>query len=479
MGEITLMLPMLLLSNLRLVVYLFGALVFCAMAWLYFDAMYVRPNKSVLARAGGALLIGLSYLLGAVVIEGISLEWIAWLRGGVEWLRLAGYLILGLGVWGEPLSKRPSYAEAPAGKPGVALMLGEVTRWMLPIIPGLVGLGYWRRASVGLERHLRGMAYGMYTLSLAEILDLRRLFTGSSDIRVYELTREFGNIWLAQLIILLLGLLLVSRWVFSYLLRRFETQITLFMGMLVMSVFAIATIVFTYIMANRLQVGINREVQAGAAITMNNWGREGDELVKRASELAKVDVSDKEALAKQLLSGEQILDSEGRDILSGEKVEGSKDGLGYRLVGIGSSRKAELTAVTKWSGGYVVVSREIDGIMLGQAAEAIGMAMRAYDNEVVIGASSVPGYPKIASPLGLRRKEGERLGGVAYVSGWVDLRDAEGVKVARLEAAIPMATLWGSIANALFWTYLAGVAVLILMELPAVLMARYLTRQLK
>lgn len=463
------MLPLLLLSNLRLVVYLFGALVFCAMAWLYFDAMAVRPSKSVVARAVGALLIGLSYLVGAVMVEGIAVSWIKSLGSLVEWLRIGGYLILGLGVWGEPLSKRP----------GVALVIGEVTGWILPILPGAIGLGYLRRASVGLERHLRGMAYGMYILSLAEILDLRKLFIESSDVRIYELTREFGGIWVGQLVVLLVGLLLVSRWVFSYLLRRFETQITLFMGMLVMTVFAIATMVFTYIMASRLQVGANREVQVGAAMTINNWAREGDELVKRAGELTQIEVSDKEGLVQVLKSGERILDSEGRDILSGEKIEGIKEGLGYRVVGIGSSRKTELTAVVARSDGKVMVAREIGEAMLSQSAKDLGMAMRVYSDEVVIGASAVPNYPKIASPLGLSRKNGERLGGIAYVSGWVDLKDAEGVKVARLEAAIPMATLWESVGTALFWTYLAGVIVLLVMELPAVLMARYLTRQLR
>jgi len=462
------MLPLLLLSNLRLVVYLFGALVFAAMSWLYFDALFVRTHKSVWLRAVGALLISLSYLAGAVMVEGLQIQWVGWLGIGVMWMRVVGYLVLALGVWGEPLSKRP----------GVAAAVGSIPTWVLPLLPATVGLGYWRRASVGLERHLYGMAKGMYVLSLAEVVDLRRLFVGASDIRLYEWVREFGVIWQVQLCILLVGFVLISKWVFSYLLRRFETQITLFMGMLVMSVFAVATCVFTYVMANRLQSGAEREVNAGVKIMTNNWGREGDELKARMSELMSGNLADKEALAKSLQGGEYILDTEARNVLSGEKMEGLIPGVGYRLVGIGSSRRVELTAVGKHELGYVVVSQNV-GEWEQKSAEEIGMAIRLYDGETVIGASSVPGYPEIASPLGLTRKTRERLGGVAYTSGWGELKNAEGVTVAKIEVAQPLTTLWNSVGQALFWTYLAGVVVLLFMELPAVLMAHYLTRQLR
>lgn len=462
------MLPLLILSNVRLVVYLFGALVFAAMSWLYFDAMAVRPNKSVLARGVGAMLIALSYLAGAVLVEGLQIEWAKWIGILVEWVRLGGYLILALGVWGEPLSKRP----------GLSSFVGTIPTWTMPVLPALVGLGYWRRASVGLERHLYGMGYGMYVLSLAEILDLRRLFVNSSDIRIYEQVREFGNIWTLHLFVLLVGFWLISRWVFSYLLRRFETQITLFMGMLVMSVFALATMVFSYVMANRLEVGAKREVMAGAQMVANNWAREGDELIKRANELKIVELGDKEELVKILKSNEQILDSESRDLLTGIKIEGIREGVGYRLSGVGSARRVEQVGAVAREEGMIVISRELSGEKLEQSAREVEMALRLYDQETVVASSTVPGYPEIVSPLGLTRQTGERLGGVAYTSGWVELKDSEGVVVARIEAAAPMTILWESVGQALFWTYLAGIVVLLLMELPAVLMARYLMKQL-
>jgi hypothetical protein len=456
-------------------VYLFGALVFAAMSWLYFDALAVRPQWSVLLRGLGAVILALSYLVGAVVVEGIAGGWISQIGEWVSYGKILGYVVLGLGVWGEPLSERPTAGTEPAR----TVLAGTIGTWILPVLPAAVGLGYWRRASVGLERHLGGMAYGMYVLSLSEILDLRRLFTSSSDIRIYEMVRDFGSVWVVQLLVLATGLVMISRWVFSYLLRRFETQITLFMGMLVMSVFALATMVFTYVMASRLQLGAQREVASGASMTLNNWGREGDGLTGRARELVGVGVEDKEVLAKTLQSGERVLDSDGRDVLTGEKVEGLIEGVGYELRGQGSARQVVMVARQKRSEGWVEVAQEITGAQLSKSAQELSMAIRIYDQKTVIGSSSVLGYPEIASPLGLTEVHPGRLGGVAYTQALLPLKTSEGVTVAQVAAAIPLSTLWSSVGQALFWTYLAGVMVLIIMELPAVLMARYLTRQLR
>ncbi len=464
------MLPLLLLSNFRLVVYLFGALVFAAMGWLYLDAIAVRAHKNMWARGIGALLVSLSYLLGAILVTGIDWGWVQWLEESTAWLRVVGYLVLGMGVWAEPLSERPQAANA--------LVAGQLPTWILPIVPAWVGLGYWRRASVGLERHLWGTAMGMFVLSIAEILDLRKLFVNNTDIRIYELFREFGLVWIVQLIVLLIGFWMISRWIFSYLLKRFETQITLFMGMLVMCVFALATSVFTYVMGERMRIASEGVVAGGAKMTQNNWARSGDELLKRANELKLVQISDKELLAKELRSGEQILDLEQRDVFSGVKDEKLIEGLGYRLVGEGSGRRVEQVMALKREGGWVLVGRAINEEVLEKSAQELSLVVRIYDQATVIATSSVPGYPEIASPLGLQKKTNNRLGGVGYSAVQEKLKNAEGVVVADLEVSEPLAKLWDSVGQALFWTYLTGVIVLLVMEIPAMVMARYLTRQL-
>ncbi len=469
------MLPMLLLSNLKLVIYLFGALVFSAMSWLYFDALSTRRQNTILLRAVGAMVVAVSYLFSAVVVDGVQIGWLVGLSSTIEYLRGVGYLVLVFGVWSEPLSKRPS----------VAMLVGSIVNFIVPVLPGIVGLGYLRRASVGLERHLSRMAYGMYIISIAEVLDLRRLLTNSSDIRIYEIVRDFGPIWILQLVVLLFGYVVISRWVFGYLLRRFETQITLFMGMLVMAVFAVATMVFTYVMSNQLEQGAQRQTLAAVSMIKSNWGRVGDELTRVGQTYVNIMTDNKEELAQKLVNSEltiRILDKDKRDILTGELstatgkwVDGA---VGYQVIGEGGGKKIVLSAILARESGWVVVSQEIAGAQLEKAASEVAMAVRLYEDRVVIGTSSVPGYPEIASPLLLTETSSGKLGGVSYTSSSLPLSNTEGVEVARLVAAQPIAILWQSVGVALLWTYLSGVVILLLMEIPAVVIARYLTRQL-
>lgn len=475
------MLPLLLLSNLRLVVYLFGGLVFAAMSWLYFDALFVRPQRSVALRAIGAMLLSISYLAGAVMVEGTGLAWVATLGQIVHWIRIAGYIVLAFGVWGEPLSERPR----------VLAVTGSIATWALPILPAFVGLGYLRRASVGLERHLLGMAYGMYILTFAEILDLRRLFVQTVDIRVYEYTRDFGAIWIGQVLLLLIGLIMISRWVFSYLLRRFETQITLFMGMLVMSVFAMATLSFTYVMVNRLELGAKSVVVSGGKMIQANWIRSGDELLELSRKYASDIETPQEELTKKI-EGEVnkvvVVNKEGRDVITGElwgeypafKVAQNKgEALGYQIIGVGSGQKLVLMAVKKDSLGGAISIKEMGGEMLEQSSKETEMAVRIVGNQVVLASSSVPNHPELASVVGLTRNKAGKLGGVEYVEAEVGLVNAEGVNVATLVTATPASNLWAEVSWAIMITYLVGVAILILMEVPAIMMSRYLTRQLK
>lgn len=476
---------MLLLSNLKLVIYLFGALVFSSMSWLYFDAMAVRPQKSVLLRALGAMILGIAYLGGAVLVEGTTITWLSGLGEVIDLFKILGYLILIMGVWSEPLSKRPN-SEAVVAKGFLPVWLVGTFTYLLPVLPALVGLGYLRRASVGLERHLKGMAFGMYTLSIAEILDLRRLYVESSDVRIYDVVREFGPLWIVQLLVLLAGFWMISRWVFGYLLKRFETQITLFMGMLVMSVFAVATTVFTYVMSSQLEQGALRETNSALVMIKNNWAREGDELSKVGQGFVGVDSSDKEQLAKMIGEAKyqvKVLDTDFRDVVSGEKIENLNINMvgkiGYQVSGIGSARKVLLQSVIAREGGFVLTETEMGSAQLEKSAQDTGMALRIYHDETVVGASAVPGYPDIPSPLGLIRQGGDRLGGINYTMTREDLTTGEGVKVAELETAMPISELWKSVGTALAYTYMAGVLILILMELPAIGIAKYLTRQLQ
>lgn len=466
------MLTLLILANLKLGIYLFAGVIFGSLAWLYFDALQVRKQKNIWLRAIGALLVAISYLIGAVVVENVGWSWVKTLAEVMHLIRITGYLILGIGVWSESLSERP--------KVGITIVSSYWSNWLLPILPGWVGLGYWRRASLGLERHLTNMAYGMYVLSLAEILDLRRIMVGVGDVRIYELVRDFGPIWILQLVVMAIGLGMVSRWVFGYLLRRFETQLSLFVCMLMIFGYVVTTSLYSYIMATQLRESVLRQVESGMTILKSGLTRLGDQVRQEAEGYVNVDVSDKEVVAKQVDQSSDkvmILDEESRDILTGEKLENRKDGVGYVSRGVGSSKRVLLSAKIKREGGYIVVEQNI-APSLDKYASEIEMAIRVFDEEKVVIDTGVPGYPRIESVLGIKKVSQVRLAGVSYIVAKDELKDAEGALVGQVELAVPEMVVWSQLSSGLMMMYGLGVVVLLLLEIPVLLIVRYLVRQL-
>lgn len=468
------MLNIVLLSNLHFIVHVFAGMIFAGMSWLYFDAMVMRRHKSIAFKAIGALILSIAYILGSMTSENSNWFLNQYFNSIMIYGKCLGYSILALGVWGESLSKKPQYN---------SFLLSAVPTWVLPVLPAFVGLGYLRRSSIGLERHLSKMGYGMYLLSLAEVFDLRKLFVNSLDLRIYELVREFGFFWGTQLIILIMGIALISIWVFSYLLRRFETQITLFMGMLVLLVLVASLSVFTVIMTREMVDVARRETETGSLLVVNILNSKGQFLLQKADEYSQFETDDKEKIAAAIKKSGlkmHLLDTSGVDFLSGEKfVVGSVDEsrVSYIKQGEGMAREISMRVVQRTSFGYVLIDDPIDFDELEIDSKLIGQGIRLVEGNHIIMASGVPNFPRIANPVGLEIDKSESVGGVEYIVARQVLKDHEGVGVGRVETIIPMQRLWLDVQRALASLYLLAIVTLLLLEIPAYLMARHITNQ--
>lgn len=166
---------------------LFASLFCLGICWLYFDAWSNHHKLQELLKWLGFASLGLSFILSATVIEqsvlGKSL-FVTTTSALVVAFRLAGYLAIILGQIAEPLQAVPKNvglvledeSEAKPAKTkastktkknhSIMAGLGLSIKLLSPVAGLTVAALYWRRATVGLERHLKPVAYAFCYLHL-------------------------------------------------------------------------------------------------------------------------------------------------------------------------------------------------------------------------------------------------------------------------------------------------------------------------
>ena len=109
-------------------------------------------------------------------------------------------------------AKPPQTPEQPTANIKTASAVGfgsaaNLSHLLLPVSALTIAGLYWRRATTGLERHLKPVAISFLFLSLYEILSLSSLWRGTTNPTVAKLVDSFGPIWIAEQIVLLIGVI--------------------------------------------------------------------------------------------------------------------------------------------------------------------------------------------------------------------------------------------------------------------------------
>ena len=554
----------LVLENASFVVLLFGALTFGGMSWLYFDATIVKKQVNVWLSAIGSLIIAFGFI---ITIMGFDFD---------EIVRYLGYFVLGLGVWLKPMSARPDgdrgaksessdlgdikkevvMAEVEKVEGFSVEELGDIKRdavnkrknivekkeikskkkkmgawwvmvsgnaitWLLPILPGWVGLGYFRLATVGMERHLIKLGVGMYFLLCFEILNLRRYFVNWSDPRVYILASDYGLLWMTAMVVLFLGLLVISVWVFSYLLKRFETQLTLFLCIMTIFAFAVATIGFTYTTASSIESRYIEYQKTTLELLRFSEERRAQEMILRGkdlggrsaistlfelgdAELAKTEITKLQEHGE--LTGLWVVSNSGSPLLSltsgvvsdwsvyAMAVKG-EEAWGYELES-GVVSLAVAVPVKSDDGkqlGVVVLSKKIDSNYLQEISNKVASGLWVYKQDQVV--SYADNKSRVRLIVGQTDKNSDfseevlvngkdlvrtsvSMMGEQYMGVWSALKNTNGSPIGSLAVVSRVDDLWVIVRESLKKDYQLAVLSLIFSLFPAVLISRYFARQL-
>jgi hypothetical protein len=246
-----------LLENFHFGVNIFASLVFFAVFWLYFDAYtQTRSNKELL-KISGFLLLSISFLINSTYIDQSILTNPVLSQGLIQNLsqlvKFVAYILLILGLLLDPIEEKPKFDNKLSAFFPLQILINTLSQVLFIFFSFFVFVLYLRRATVGLEKHLKPLTFGFFFIFLYEIFSLSRLFENTSNIAVLKIFGSFGPVWILSQIFLTLAVVIIGKWVFGYLLKRLESQIFMIFISLVVVIFLITTVSFTGLLLKSLE----------------------------------------------------------------------------------------------------------------------------------------------------------------------------------------------------------------------------------
>ncbi|MEN8252795.1 MAG: cache domain-containing protein [Patescibacteria group bacterium] len=300
-----------LLLNAHFTLNLLAALVCFAVAWLYYDAWLIQKNAIEGTKSLGFLLLSISFVVASTIIEQSLLE--QPLLGAetlgfiVSFAKTLGYLTLIVGQVINPIQELPSYRRKKSAAilvmPLVGFPLVQVVAFIHPILATLTAFLYLRRATVGLEHHLKPISWSFFILAIKEISSLASIFRTTTNIDLLKLVSPYGSVWVIENLLLAIAMLVLGKWVWGYLIKRLETQLFIIFTTSTLSVFLVTAIFFTSVSLANLKKDILHNLEISAKVLQYSIDSKKSEVLSDAqviSQNSDVVLAAKDQKRKQL-----------------------------------------------------------------------------------------------------------------------------------------------------------------------------------
>jgi len=526
------------LENLHFAINLLASLIFFAIAWLYLDAWLGRKTLKEFLRWVGFLLLSLSFLISAISVETSMLRYSTL---GINLItiflivtKIPGYILIIYSLVLDPLQPKPELNE----KMGAFLVIPEVFNFSIvialsffyPVLAAVVGLLYLRRATVGLENHLKPVALGFFILSISEFLSLFNVLAKTSNVDLYNLVAPFGPIWIVALLATLISILVMRGWIFSYLLKRLQSQLFMIFTTTIVIIFVLVTVSFTFLLLKNLQDETLAQLQTNVKVlnfTVDSRKAESlsdsqvlaqnQQVIAALAEKSRPKLND---LAQSyLLTKKQsflVITSETGQVLArGEDRERVGDSLSddplIKRALLGQSATsiitkdgvlapeiyvASATPITQNGTvlGVVMTGTIMDNAFVDGVKNATGLEAGLYADNVLSATTLLSSDGK-SRPLGIKEenkdvKDQVLIKGQPFVGGLsilntsyfvadLPVKDVDNSIVGMLSVGRLQASLLSAAGHSIELTFLVTVILLVLSILPVLLISRYLTKQLK
>lgn len=523
-----------LLENVHFAVSLFVAFVFFAIFWLHWDAWLKIPSRRDFFRLVGFLFLAVSFVASAVNIESglASNSFFSVVISGIAVLtRICGYFLVLAGMILDPLPKHPKVGEEKWQRAVIGLGLPfSVLQFLFSIGAASVAFMYLRRATIGLERHMRGAVAGYFLLSIAHLFGLAVLFRDTNDPFVYGLVAPFALFWLLERFFLLLGGCALGLWVWQYLLTRTRVQLFMvFVGYALVIFLVTVTVFLSLLLVNIRNVTL---LQIDSDNRVMNIALEG----KRAELAAYAEIYSKDSyvisaiknndlktleektrknVADWKLSSLVVLNSDGVVLARGENPERVGESLSDSSIYKNAIEKVRFTTVDVAEGAVapvvsvravetividdkrsaiIIVGFTIDNAYMDGIAEATGLEFAVYGNNI-LAASTIPAPDGNGRWIGVKEVDPivlekvisngktvtvlKRVSNTPYLASFAPLWGLNGEVVGMVFVGKPESSIISLAAQSLRLTFLVTGILIILSLFPAYALARHFAFELR
>ncbi|HSX02733.1 MAG TPA: cache domain-containing protein [Candidatus Saccharimonadia bacterium] len=523
-------------QNLHFAVNLFVALACFTAGWLYLDAPSNHHPIAKVAKYSGFFTLAIGLLVSGASWQDAQLDLLA------ELIKVVGYVVIIIGNVIEPLQPQPKVTglvmepkviqpqQHPASgwlavPAGVAVKLS----WLPPFGSLVVALLYWRRATLGLERHLKRVALAFAVLTAADLLALTHWWAQSDNPLLQGLVQPLGSLWLLEHALLLLAGFLLLRWVWRYLTKQPTTQFFLMAMNVAGAVVLVAAWGITGALLSNLQRdslanletatkvlgyavnGKSADARANANILAQNGDVAG---AVAASDHAALITATTPLLSHQQFTETLLTDANGQVLLRASDPERYNDSAaadplviralaGQNASGLAAQSGALApslviaSASPVRSGGHVVgvvlSSQALDNAFVDGLKTSTGLDSTVYSGNIrtattLVGSDgssrSIGAQESNPAVIATTLRQGQiwsgpvTLANRSFLAIYLPLKNANNTVVGMLSVAEPQSLFLQTSQQAIQLTFISSIICLLLLVAPIYWVARQISRQL-
>jgi hypothetical protein len=391
-------------------------------------------------------------------------------------------------------------------------MMTTLLSFSLPLLSVALAFMYWRRASIGLEDHLKLVSIGFGVLSLYELLGLSFLFRDTHLPWLFRLVQPFGALNLLYYAVLVTASLILAKWTWYYLLKRLSTQLFMLALSGAVGLSLLITGLFVTLLLKSVEAESLHKLTSNAHVVSSLLTEKQARLRSETALFGQDSVVssavarlDRQVLLEKVqtqmrsahISSLIVLDSAGKVILKGENTEErgvslSEDPYVTRALsgevasGVVSrdgvvAPEVSLRVAVPIAGGVIMTSQLLDTAYVDGLKETTGLSVSVYGNQVLSatthdigdGKTRLSGIAETNSVV-LEHvwKQGElyatatTLGESDYLSAYIPLRDLSGTIVGVMQISEPQVASLQAAGSAVQLTFALVIAVMLLLSLP-------------